>query len=183
MEYAIMNKPIRRVVLTVEQIVALRSMLRLELVTRLNDLMKVSMFVAFKNDHKLSEVIGDTSAEIMAMVGFYETLERPLVSALGSPFTAMVLDKYRLDKEFEVFMISTDFDKLAKVVLAGAYSEYIKFSVEHESEEDDFHSFIPTLLMLRNQEALVKLFKKEPKVTEKEVGAYSMPQPRGNYKN
>lgn len=183
MEFAIVSKPIRTIKLTVEQIVAVRSMLRLELVSQLNHLLKVSMFVASTGDMKISDIIGETTQEVMSTVERSEVLERPLVAALGSPYTGMVLDKYKLDKVFDVHFITSDFEKISEIIQSGSYGEYIHYSVEHEAEEDSFHSFIPTLLMLRNRDELVKLFKQESRIPDKETMAYSMPTPRGNFKN
>jgi len=185
MEFAVISKPIKSITLSVEQIVAVRSMLKLELVAKLNDLLKVGMFIAINGKHKLADLIGDTSQEVMALVDRFDCLDRPFVSALGVPYEGDFLNKYRLDKQFTIRFIESDFRGVAEIVEKGTYIDYIEYSVENEAEEESFHSFIPTVLMMRNKDELIRLFNDRPqtKAPVVEVGAYSMPMPQGNFKN
>jgi hypothetical protein len=185
MDFAVINRPVRAIKLTVEQIVAIRAMLKLELVGKLNEITKSSLFDVYNKEAKISDVSATTSAELLETIEHFEALDHPFVSALGPPFSDSLLDKYALDRVYEVVFIQSDFNVIAEIVEKGLYAEFIEFAFEREEDEDDsFHSFLPTLVMARNRGPLIKLFKEEPpKVEGNGQVAYSMPPPKGGLKN
>lgn len=142
--------------LTIEQITALRVMLKMEIVEQLET------FLRLCDDEKAHPIARLNGTMRIASIwnSVDQTLNHPVVSVMSDSNT---LANLTLDTIINVKLIEADFHSIRKIVLSGNWIRILDLTKKEEGV-DKHNRMLPLVVIERNASALRLMFKEDKEV-------------------